>query len=66
MEKDPWEQLIKDEMRPSRSLGPILVTIKKQKKESFFAMAQRRSLPRTRSEERRVGKECRSRWSPYH
>src|SRR5215469_3454886 len=24
------------------------------------------SLPATRSEERRVGKECRSRWSPYH
>ena len=26
------------------------------------------SLPQvaTRSEERRVGKECRSRWSPYH
>ena len=23
-------------------------------------------LPTTRSEERRVGKECRSRWSPYH
>ena len=23
-------------------------------------------LPRSRSEERRVGKECRSRWSPYH
>src|SRR2546422_7408407 len=23
-------------------------------------------LPRYRSEERRVGKECRSRWSPYH
>ena len=23
-------------------------------------------LPLTRSEERRVGKECRSRWSPYH
>src|SRR2546425_13040638 len=22
--------------------------------------------PRVRSEERRVGKECRSRWSPYH
>ena len=22
--------------------------------------------PPTRSEERRVGKECRSRWSPYH
>src|SRR2546426_2347892 len=24
------------------------------------------SLLKTRSEERRVGKECRSRWSPYH
>ena len=23
-------------------------------------------LDRSRSEERRVGKECRSRWSPYH
>src|SRR2546429_3342725 len=25
-----------------------------------------RALPAGRSEERRVGKECRSRWSPYH
>ena len=25
-----------------------------------------RDLPQLRSEERRVGKECRSRWSPYH
>ena len=24
------------------------------------------TLPENRSEERRVGKECRSRWSPYH
>src|SRR5258708_30543809 len=24
------------------------------------------ALDRSRSEERRVGKECRSRWSPYH
>ena len=23
-------------------------------------------VPANRSEERRVGKECRSRWSPYH
>ena len=26
----------------------------------------RRIYPAKRSEERRVGKECRSRWSPYH
>ena len=25
-----------------------------------------KKCPTTRSEERRVGKECRSRWSPYH
>ena len=25
-----------------------------------------RQTPSARSEERRVGKECRSRWSPYH
>ena len=25
-----------------------------------------RSVVKARSEERRVGKECRSRWSPYH
>ena len=24
------------------------------------------TIPASRSEERRVGKECRSRWSPYH
>ena len=24
------------------------------------------TVPKRRSEERRVGKECRSRWSPYH
>src|SRR2546427_8915536 len=30
---------------------------------SYLAMAQ---AERVRSEERRVGKECRSRWAPYH
>ena len=29
-----------------------------------FEIDRRRDFPR--SEERRVGKECRSRWSPYH
>ena len=27
---------------------------------------QTKQMKRKRSEERRVGKECRSRWSPYH
>ena len=29
-------------------------------------MGVRRTFSPGRSEERRVGKECRSRWSPYH
>ena len=30
------------------------------------ARQQQTDLQQPRSEERRVGKECRSRWSPYH
>ena len=30
------------------------------------AVRESRERVTTRSEERRVGKECRSRWSPYH
>ena len=33
--------------------------------EAFHIEVDRRGKP-YRSEERRVGKECRSRWSPYH
>ena len=31
-----------------------------------WAFASRMAALQERSEERRVGKECRSRWSPYH
>ena len=34
--------------------------------ETRSAMVIAVSHPQDRSEERRVGKECRSRWSPYH
>ena len=33
---------------------------------AFIAGLLRHAHETTRSEERRVGKECRSRWSPYH
>ena len=32
----------------------------------YILAAEKISYTRIRSEERRVGKECRSRWSPYH
>ena len=34
--------------------------------EEFKKFAMRGNVIDLRSEERRVGKECRSRWSPYH
>ena len=40
----------------------LLVQFKNQK----ATEADRAALENNRSEERRVGKECRSRWSPYH
>src|SRR3989475_10997385 len=42
-------------------VGDLLV----QRKEDI-ARAMTREMGKVRSEERRVGKECRSRWSPYH
>ena len=37
----------------------------RQRPESLIDLVERSGLT-GRSEERRVGKECRSRWSPYH
>ena len=34
--------------------------------EYFMKFALKEAKKAHRSEERRVGKECRSRWSPYH
>ena len=33
---------------------------------AFFFLSGFMAYKKSRSEERRVGKECRSRWSPYH
>ena len=37
-----------------------------KKKEAKKKQQLEKELRKNRSEERRVGKECRSRWSPYH
>ena len=37
-----------------------------QHKKSIFEFWRYSNKDEMRSEERRVGKECRSRWSPYH
>src|SRR6266496_4563611 len=43
-----------------------LIKIRTMSKNSLQALALQAGLARRRSEERRVGKECRSRWSAYH
>ena len=47
---------------------PDLLTQKKgnRRYEKVRAINRKADLHPLRSEERRVGKECRSRWSPYH
>ena len=40
--------------------------LEKEIKEIGYELVSHTSEPYERSEERRVGKECRSRWSPYH
>ena len=46
-------------------MGDGLKMVAGDKLESFLYKMTNTSL-KGRSEERRVGKECRSRWSPYH
>ena len=57
--------------RASKSLKLILssdrsLQLDYVKSESLVNADQHAALNTFRSEERRVGKECRSRWSPYH
>src|ERR1035437_10735153 len=51
------DDVIQRQLASGQDLAAVLAGI---------AVAQQNVLARERSEERRVGKECRSRWSPYH
>ena len=46
--------------------GSFLAEFLIEKGYEVHGILRRSSSFNTRSEERRVGKECRSRWSPYH
>ena len=45
---------------------PLLVIVAVVGAMGLFSVGAETSAVFDRSEERRVGKECRSRWSPYH
>src|SRR5256886_17209228 len=55
----------------SIAMGGVMYTSLLAERDYYLAMLAKErqeveELPEVRSEERRVGKECRSRWSPYH
>src|SRR3712207_4858517 len=50
----------------SRMAERYLARIRSRRVSTMLQGATRNLLHYARSEERRVGKECRSRWSPYH
>ena len=54
----------KDEIGKNRVYTREIVNLYKSKDE--VETFKGNTVSTTRSEERRVGKECRSRWSPYH
>ena len=64
-----WEFVPPDAVLRTSELAPIALSIEellKGLRQSFERQRQLTSDAAHRSEERRVGKECRSRWSPYH
>src|SRR2546426_11873737 len=46
--------------------GPVLALVSGSHGTEYASIIAVEKLIQSRSEERRVGKECRSRWSPYH
>src|SRR2546430_16629005 len=48
------------------SIGDAARVLRDENTEDFIATERIEKILGDRSEERRVGKECRSRWSPYH
>src|SRR2546427_11584572 len=55
-------RLVLDQIR-GKSVGEALATLQYTPRAAARIVEK---VLRSRSEERRVGKECRSRWSPYH
>ena len=59
-----------EQRRQEREVAQAAVTIAASEFQSHLrqqvGMLDRQQASLARSEERRVGKECRSRWSPYH
>ena len=54
------QRLLTREIKRARQMALLIYTA------THDSVVNKKSVEDARSEERRVGKECRSRWSPYH
>ena len=59
-------EIAKGAFRPHTALSTMALAYYQQETTSFAKNMFPVCPVQLRSEERRVGKECRSRWSPYH
>ena len=57
---------IYEAIEPLIALAPPFINITFHRDEVVYREYPDGTIKKVRSEERRVGKECRSRWSPYH
>src|SRR3712207_3942580 len=65
----PWVTSISASFAPSddRASARRRIRVERRQRRNLYAeKSASAAVTRARSEERRVGKECRSRWSPYH
>ena len=63
---EEYQKQAYEQQTRSSSIVPMRGTIYDRNGKELAISAQAGTITAFRSEERRVGKECRSRWSPYH
>ena len=66
LQKDGRISNVELSKRVGLSPTPCLERVRRLERQGFIQGYTALLNPHYRSEERRVGKECRSRWSPYH
>src|SRR5260370_22555356 len=62
----PLQRIGRGKVRDIYAVGDDRLLLVTTDRISAFDVVMTETIPMKRSEERRVGKECRSRWSPYH
>ena len=70
IDNDPWQVVEFQHVKPGKGAAFVRAKMRNLSTgavvERTFNAGERLPKANIRSEERRVGKECRSRWSPYH